>query len=253
MKTLHLTSPLIHGSTVSNAQHRLANNVFGQDFKPGPMDGHFGEATARACIRAKFWLGYPPAKQLPTYGDDLDSYLQGTKLPTAFTRRRKARLSKGKQTPLRVAALANLRKHIGDKESPPRSNRVAWASEWYGVIGPWCAMSVTRAYVDAGSKAFVRGQRYAYVPYIVNDARAGANGLAITHEPQPGDVVCFDWDGDGVADHTGLFERWTGGNDFRSVEGNTSADDAGSQSNGGMVAERTRHKSQVVAFVHVGR
>jgi hypothetical protein len=111
-------------------------------------------------------------------------------------------------------------------------------------------MAVTRAYVDAGSKAFARGQRYAYVPYIVHDARAGANGLAITHDPKPGDVVCYDWDGDGVADHTGLFDHWNGGNDFVAVEGNTAL---GNDSNGGQVMERTRHRSNVQAFVHVAR
>jgi hypothetical protein len=250
VKTLHLTSPLTHGSVVSTAQHRLRANVFGQDFKPGSLDGQFGPETARACIRAKHWLGYPLSEQLPTYGDELDGYLNGTALPFIYKLRRKTRLKQAKQTPLREKALANLRLHLGEKESPPRSNRIGFASTWYGVIGPWCAMAVTRAYVDAGSKVFVRGQRYAYVPYIVHDARAGANGLAITHEPQPGDLVCFDWDGDGVADHVGLFERWEGGNDFKSVEGNTAL---GNDSNGGEVMERDRHRSQVQAFIHVGR
>jgi hypothetical protein len=253
LKTLHLTSPLTRGITVAAAQRWLTENVFGQDFKPGPVDGQFGEATARACIRAKFWLGYPDARQLGTYGDELDSYLQGTKLPITYRRRRQARAKQAQQRPLREKALANLRRHLGEKELPPSSNRVDWASLWYGVIGPWCAMAATRAYVDAGSKAFERGKRYAYVPFIVADARAGRNGLAVTHDPKPGDLVCFDWEGDGVADHVGLFIRWTSGNDFESCEGNTSAGASGSQSNGGMVAERSRHKSQVAAFVHVGR
>jgi len=105
--------------------------------------------------------------------------------------------------------------------------------------------------VKAGSKAFVKGQRYAYVPYIVNDARAGTNGLHVTRDPKPGDVVCFDWDG-GVADHVGLFQEWASVSKdaFRTVEGNTSQ---GNDSNGGEVMERNRTVAQVEAFVRVGR
>lgn len=250
MKTLHLTSPLMHGSDVKTAQLHLAANVFGQNFQPGKADGDFGESTARACIRAKFWLGYPQREQVGTYGDELEAYLTGTKLPTAFKLRRSARVKKSTQVPLREKALASLRLHLGEKESPAGSNKIAFASLWYGVIGPWCAMAVSRAYVEAGSKAFVKGSRYAYVPYIVHDARAGANGLAITQEPKPGDIVCYDWDGDGVADHTGLFDHWSAGNDFVAVEGNTAR---GNDSNGGAVMERARHRSNVQAFVHVGR
>ena len=60
-------------------------------------------------------------------------------------------------------------------------------------------MAVTRAYVEAGSKGFVRGVRWAYVPYIVADAAAGVNGLARTFSPRPGDLVCFDWNGGSLA------------------------------------------------------
>jgi hypothetical protein len=111
-------------------------------------------------------------------------------------------------------------------------------------------MAVTRAYVEAGSKSFKKGRRYAYVPYIVNDAHHGINNLAVTKTPQPGDLVCFDWEGNGVADHVGLFARWVDGNNFESVEGNTSTSN---NSNGGEVMRRNRSRSMVRAFVHVGK
>lgn len=250
MKTLHLTSPLTHGSTVSVAQHRLAANVFKQDFKPGPMDGQFGEATARACKRAKYWLGFAANKQLGTYGDLLDAMLLGTKkLPPAYRLRRAARLRAAKRKPIRLKALAEAKRHIGEKESPPNTNRISY-STWYGITGPWCAMFVSWCYVQAGSKAFARGAHYAYVPYIVHDARAGLNGLAITQNPKPGDLVCYDWDKDGIADHVGLFEKAGAGGAFTAIEGNTAI---GNDSNGGEVMRRDRNRTQVQAFVHVGK
>lgn len=229
-------------------------NAFGQDFLQAPVGGAFGEATARACRRAKYWLGYPEKQQLPVYGDQLDAYLAGAHdLPVMYGLRREARLRAARRKPLRVKALEQAVRYIGQKENPPGSNRIPFASVWYGVIGPWCAMGVTRWYVDAGSKAFVRGSRYAYCPFIVNDARAGRNNLAVTRDPQPGDLVLFNWDGDWDADHIGLFEAWIAGaegSEFTTVEGNTSTSD---DSNGGSVMRRHRKRGQVQVFVRVGR
>jgi hypothetical protein len=240
----------MHGPDVKHAQALLAANTFRQNFDPGPMDGQFGEATARACIRAHYWVG--DAKPQNVFGPRLEAFLLGTReLPAANARRRHDRLKAKTAQPLRVKALAYLTSHLGEKEDPPGSNRISWASEWYGVIGPWCAMSVTRSYVEAGSKAFKRGRFYAYVPFIVADARAGRNGLAVTHDPKPGDLVCYDWQRDGTADHVGLFEKWlVRGRTFTAIEGNTAI---GNDSNGGEVMRRDRSVGLVQAFVHVGR
>jgi len=249
VRTLHLTSPLMHGADVKAAQHKLADNVFGQNFQSGKVDGQFGETTMRACKRAKYWLGY--ASPNGSYGEQLESYLAGKKkLPLAYRRRRARRIKKAKATPLRVKALNEARTHLGLKELPPSSNHTPF-NVWYGIDhAPWCAMFVSYCYVKAGSKSLMKGKRYSYVPYIVHDGRAGVNGLAVTQQPEPGDLVCYDWDGDGVADHVGLFERWTSAKgDFVAVEGNTSLSD---NSNGGEVMERDRKRANVEAFVHVG-
>lgn len=247
-RTLHLTTPLMRGDDVREAQKRLkGSNAVRQNFNPGPIDGQFGGATMRATKRAKFWLGYPYGAS-GAYDDRLKAYLGGKTLPLAYKLRRRARLRRKPTKPLREKAFDVLAAKVGTKESPAGSNRV-WASLWYGLIGPWCAMAVTWAYVTAGSKSFVKGLRYAYVPYIVHDARAGVNGLAVTHEPKRGDLVCYDWNGDGLADHVGLFDHWTHTADtFATVEGNTAV---GNDSNGGEVMRRTRTRSEVQCFVHV--
>jgi peptidoglycan hydrolase-like protein with peptidoglycan-binding domain len=247
-RSFHLTTPHLHGPDVLALQWLLQQ----RGYFHGERDGDYGPLTAQAVYRAKFWRGY--RKPDKAAGDMLVAYLKNERKPTPAMRARGvARKRRQAAVPLRQKALANLTRHLGEKEFPPGSNRVPWASTWYGVIGPWCAMSVSRAYVDAGSKAFAKGKRYAYVPYIVGDARAGRNSLTITTMPEPGDLVCYDWQGDHVSDHVGLFERWIAGgegSEFLAVEGNTAV---GNDSNGGEVMRRTRKRSQVQAFVHVGR
>jgi hypothetical protein len=152
---------------------------------------------------------------------------------------------------VREAALAKAQLQVGVKESPAGSNQVKY-SEWYGMIGPWCAMFCTWCYDQAGgSPSFVRGSRYAYVPYIVADARGGRYGLSVTSSPKPGDLVCYEWGGSmqGEFDHVGMFERWTGAHSFYAVEGNTSTSN---DSNGGEVMRRSRDvNGQGTVFVRV--
>jgi peptidoglycan hydrolase-like protein with peptidoglycan-binding domain len=251
-RTLHLTTPLMRGDDVREAQKRLrGSNAFRTNYQPGAIDGQYGPSTARAAKRAKFWLGYPAGAD-GSYDDRLRSYLAGKTLPLAYRARRAARLRAKPATPIREKALANLRKKIGTKESPAGSNR-CWASLWYGLIGPWCAMSAGWSYAEAGSKtltrATMRAHGYAYVPALVADARLGRNGLAVTHDPKPGDLATYDWNGDGVADHVGLFEEWLNEPDtFQAVEGNTAV---GNDSNGGEVMRRQRSRSDLLVFIHV--
>lgn len=140
----------------------------------------------------------------------------------------------------RLLALQKAITQIGVKESPTNSNRQKYG-EWYRMNGvPWCAIFVTWCFETTGnSGSFVRGIDYAYVPYIVNDARNNRNGLALTNSPIPGDLICYDWAG-GVADHVGIFEKGSPLS-FTAVEGNTGPKD---WSNGGGVLRQSRSVSQ---------
>ena len=65
----------------------------------------------------------------------------------------------------------------------------------------------------------------------------------------PGDVVLYDWKGDGVADHVGiLLTKPDKSGMFKAIEGNTSGTNP---SDGGMVAEMTRNTKDVIGFVRV--
>jgi hypothetical protein len=253
MNTLSLTSPHLKSAEVKEAQELLQSNSFQQDYLQGDVDGEFGPETARACKRAKYWLGY--AKMEPTFGKFLQANLLGkTPLSKLQKARRKKRLQKSQRTPLRLKALAEARKNIGMKENPPNSN-ICPISKWWGFTGPWCAMAVSKWYIEAGSKAFRKSRDWAYVPYLVSAAVQGTNSLSLTKNPQPGDIVCFDWDDDGVADHTGLVVTPPNNGSFETIEGNTSPTN---NSNGGEVMMRTRNTSDVarrgnqLAFIHVG-
>jgi len=143
--------------------------------------------------------------------------------------------------------------YLGVKESPPNSNNTIFGS-WYGVnYQPWCAIFVTYCDQLGGKpcKSFVRGSRYAYVPYVVSDARNKQNWLSVPDTPKPGDLVCFDWARDGTFDHIGIFEAWAGSSPsaFTSIEGNTSV---GNDSDGGEVMRRSRDtRNQATVFVRV--
>lgn len=157
------------------------------------------------------------------------------------------------QKTTRQKALDGAITHLGVKESPSGSNRTKFG-QWYGLDGqPWCAIFCTYCYEvhGGGSPSFVRGRNYAYVPYVVQDARNNRNGLRSVSTPIAGDLVCFDWNFDGTYDHIGIFEAWAAGSGstFTAIEGNTGISN---NSNGGEVMRRTRRMpDQGTVFVRV--
>ena len=72
-------------------------------------------------------------------------------------------------------------------------------------------------------------------------------GLTVpTSEGQYGDIVLFDWNGDGVADHIGLIISRNGNGTYDTVEGNTSTYN---YTNGGYVLKMTRYYSSIIAII----
>lgn len=249
MKTIALTSPFTTGAAVVQMQAALKRgNIFQADYLKGPQDGIAGEGTIRAFVRAKYWLGYSTASMEPYGGDQLYNYLTGRKaLGPIMKIRRARRLKELREKSLGEKALEVAITQLGTTEAPRGSNNQKYGA-WYGMNGvPWCAIFVSWALAQAGSKF-----RYAYCPFIVNDARIGFNGLQVVpyYEAKPGDLVLFNWDGDWDSDHIGFLEKkGPDATHFYSIEGNTAV---GNDSNGGEVMRRYRHLSQVQAFVRVG-
>jgi hypothetical protein len=245
MKTLVLTSPNMVGVDVNKAQTILKN----LGYYNGKMDGIYGQQTAAATKAAKWDIGYAKKNVNSSFGGVLLDFLIDLKKPTLLMRRR-ASIRHHKST-VGDKALAEASKYIGVSEEPAGSNKVMF-SEWYGMTGPWCAMFVTYCFVAAKSKSFVKGSRYAYCPYILTDAKAARNGLRVVpkNEARVGDIVLFDWNKDGTADHVGIVVRPPAKKNarFTTIEGNTSGTNP---SDGGMVATMSRVTSDVIAFVRV--
>ena len=66
---------------------------------------------------------------------------------------------------------------------------------------------------------------------------------------EPGMLILFDWDDDGLPDHIGIVENRVDGDTYQTIEGNTSRGIAGSQDNGGWVAQRTRDYDVIIGGV----
>lgn len=108
---------------------------------------------------------------------------------------------------------------------------------YYGESGvPYCAMFVSWVFDRAGASC--AGIPGAYCPYVERDAKRAGRTVA-KGSARPGDVVLFDWGGDGVADHVGIVEA-NNGSYLTTIEGNT---------NNGKVARRTRAFSSVRCVV----
>lgn len=138
------------------------------------------------------------------------------------------------------------RKEVGTSESPVNSNRTKYG-EWFGWNGqPWCGMFVSWCYYMAGvelpkigfSKPGFAGCQSAVAYWT----KAGK----ITTKPKPGDIVFYDFNGDGRYDHTGIFVRHLNDSQFEAIEGNTSIQN---QANGGQVMVRKRNYRRAI-FVH---
>jgi hypothetical protein len=230
-RSLHLTTPLMKGPDVSALQKALDVTA----------DGEYGPATAAAVKSRKYAIGYLQRNVNEVADATFQQFLLHGVPKSRIDMALRAK-SRAPKTTKRQKLLALAVAQIGVKESPPGSNRVLY-SAWYGVVGPWCAMFQSWCAHSVGM-AF----KYAYVPYVVADARAAKNGLHVVAfaDAIPGDFVCYDWDKDGVADHIGCLEKKLTATSFDAIEGNTSV---GNESDGGEVMRRGRFTSDVLAFV----
>jgi len=243
MRTLVLTSPHMKGQDVKDAQKILKQS----GYYHGKVDGDYGPVTGNAAAMAKWTIGYAEKKVTTTCGSSLIAFLTDKRKPTLLMKQRaKQRL---KKSYLGEKAILVAGQYEGVSEDPPGSNEVLF-SRWYGIIGPWCAMFVTYCMVSAGSKGFKRGSYWAYCPFMLADAKANRNGLTLIKptQVQPGDVVLFDWNHDGTADHVGLTTSTVKNGSFTTIEGNTSGTNP---SDGGSVARKSHDLSNVIAFIRV--
>ena len=135
------------------------------------------------------------------------------------------------------------RKEIGQGEVPLNSNKTKYG-KWFGFDGvAWCGMFVSWCYAQVGAPLGNIGFKKGFAGCQTAVAYFRKNNR-ITTNPVAGNIVFFDWNGDGRHDHTGIFVRWIEvGKTFEAIEGNTAV---GNDSNGGNVMLRQRGVKNVL-------
>lgn len=136
-------------------------------------------------------------------------------------------------------------KHKGLTEKPPGSNRTFFG-EHFGVNGvPWCAQ-FTWDCLEENNVPIIKS---AYTPTIASWFKDQKRGFTEDLRAKRGDLAFFDFpDSLNRIQHIGFVLRNIGNGWLETIEGNTSAGDAGSQDNGGGVFVRTRPFSYVVYY-----
>ena len=115
------------------------------------------------------------------------------------------------------------RSQVGTRETG--ENNVIYNTHYYGgeVSGPqypWCCSFIWDGFRQTGlSQLFCGGAKTAFCPYVVSYAES--HGQWVTGGYREGDILLYDWNGDGLADHIGYCVSWSGSSG-RAVEGNTS-------------------------------
>lgn len=115
---------------------------------------------------------------------------------------------------------------------------------------PWCSSFVVWCFENAG-RPLVELHESASVGWLLK--YAGDHKWRVG-TPQRGDLVCFYWGGPGDSwpDHVGIVTQVLPDGRLKTVEGNTSSDDAGSQDEGDGVFVKTRDpKRYTTAYIRV--
>jgi len=125
--------------------------------------------------------------------------------------------------------------------------------KWFGLNNqPWCAIFVSWCFNQAGLVSLVSAQTKKGFASCDLGLKwfSKKNKLVPVGQAQEGDIVFFQFDNDAQPDHVGIVvKNMKRLKALRTVEGNTSPSNTGSQSNGGGVYPKKRSYATVMAVV----
>ncbi len=128
-----------------------------------------------------------------------------------------------KQMKNTVIAVANA--EVGYTESAPGVTKYG---SWYGYQGAWCTTFVLWCFNQAGNQLGVKlygnaipsgGNCNSMISWFQNKGRYHTRASGYT--PKKGDLIFFDWSGNGSSQHVGIV-RAVNGNAIYTIEGNCS-------------------------------
>lgn len=132
------------------------------------------------------------------------------------------------------------RRELGTVERP--INRTKYGEWWPPDGEPWCAKWVAWVFDQAGLNLRVElGADIAWTPTFAK--RGKDKGWAVSDGAKAGDILLFRF---GLRiNHVGIAIADAANGQVVTIEGNTSGSTSGSQTNGGMVAQRVRPMSKI--------
>lgn len=229
--------PTVRLGSRGSAVLALQKALKAKGFSPGPLDGVFGQGTLAAVRR------FQGSRKLATdgvVGPNTWKALgyRGTGSSAGAGSVGGVKPSSGT---LRQRILQLARSQVGTLEV---GNNGGGARKYQSYFGrgqeAWCADFVSWVVSNSGKKL-----NYAYCPYLERYMRNAGQWKGKSN-PQPGDIVLFDWDHNGVADHVGLVESVNKDGSLNTIEGNTTNPSTGREG----VWRRKRYLSQVRGFAN---
>ena len=225
------SQPVLRQGDMGADVETLQKQLLRHGFTPGDVDGQFGGQTRRALVE------FQRAKGLNAdgvAGPSTWQALNGAVTPRPVT---PTTPSDGS---VRSRMLDIARGELGTLETGG-NNRGA-VLKYPNAFGrgseAYCADFVSWVSRKAGLS-----MNNPYCPSVVNELKRNGDWKGKSN-PQPGDLVLFDWDGDRVADHIGLVERVNADGTIATIEGNTSNPQTGQEG----VFRRTRSMSTILGF-----
>ena len=155
------------------------------------------------------------------------------------------------RNPNAVKVLGVAKKYVDQAYKEGENNDTIFG-KWFGLNHqPWCAMFVSYCFNEAGLVNLVAAQG----PKGFAACNAGVrwfaknNQLVAPGQAQPGDIVFFNFDNDATtAEHVGIvYVNQPDKQQMVTFEGNTAADNSGSQANGDGAYKKTRKYAKIMA------